>query len=181
VDAYNSIAGGIAKIGTPGGMDNDLNTPFSQPFVGSVRASYNGYKMEPEAPRLVERNGKVYEQNTANIGKRPQREQTEAPAPYREGGATKQAEEPPRSEPEPQPKPAARPVRPPESTTNAQAREAHVSAFALCGFMDRASMAINEQQHHIAGFLLDENDAGKLRVSIGNLRLALDELEERVS
>ena len=28
VDAYNSIAGGIAKIGTPGGMDNDPNTPW---------------------------------------------------------------------------------------------------------------------------------------------------------
>jgi hypothetical protein len=28
VDAYNTIAGGIAKIGTPGGMDNDPNTPW---------------------------------------------------------------------------------------------------------------------------------------------------------
>ena len=28
VDAYNTIAGGITKIGTPGGMDNDPNTPW---------------------------------------------------------------------------------------------------------------------------------------------------------
>jgi hypothetical protein len=42
----------------------------SQPFVGAVRAklgaSYNGYKMEA---RTVERGGKTYTQNTANIGK----------------------------------------------------------------------------------------------------------------
>jgi hypothetical protein len=64
----------------------------SQQFVSSLRkASHNDCEMQET--RLVERNGKVYEQNTANIGKRKRHEQTEAPAPYREGCAPKRVED----------------------------------------------------------------------------------------
>ena len=159
-------------------------------FVGDVRKSICSPTTD-DASRLVERGGKVYEQSTANIGKRgpndkpvapravdldelpvivaPAREpimHEAAPAPYREGGA-------------PSPKPAERPRRPaPE--VNRDVQEAAISARALCGFMDRASMALNEQNHHIAGFLLSDDDAGALRVSISSLRLALEELEERL-
>lgn len=156
----------------------------SDRFVNSLRqeASSNRSKIEPPPTRLVERNGKVYEQNTANIGKRgePRAEATKpaapappaapTPAPYREGGA-------------PSPKPAERPRRSPTPAApevNRDVQEAAISARALCGFMDRASMALNEQNHHVAGFLLSDDDTGALRVSIGSLRLALEELEERL-
>lgn len=42
----------------------------SHPFVANLRpASGNDYQIEQ--PRIVQRNGKTYEQNTANIGKKP--------------------------------------------------------------------------------------------------------------
>lgn len=163
----------------------------SQPFVSALRSSYNDYKIDADTPRLVERGGKVYEQSTANIGKRsssdkpvaprvvdpdelpvivaPAREpimHDVAPAPYREGGASA-------------PKPAERLRQAP--VTDTAVREAAISARALCGFLDRATMALGEQSYRIESPLLTAADTEQLRGSVESLRSALNDLDERLA
>jgi hypothetical protein len=149
----------------------------SQPFVGSVRASYNGYKMESEAPRLVERSGKVYEQNTANIGKRKRHEQTEAPAPYREGCAPERKEqiEERQIDPPVVPPPPPPPVKPTVPEKPNYNSPAVVSAIALSGMIDRIDVSIREQLHHFSE-PLDQTTAERLRTSLNRHTALLAEL-----
>jgi hypothetical protein len=65
----------------------------------------------------------------------------------------------------------------PVLNTTREVQEADSAALALCGFMDRATMALGEQTHHIAGYLLSEDRAGKLNISISQLEAAISELK----
>lgn len=145
----------------------------SHTFVSSVReSSCNGCKIDADAPRLVERGGKVYEQNTANIGKRSEPHE-EAPSPSLLPPA------PPAAIPPPPVAPVARPVERilPALNTTREVQEADSAALALCGFMDRATMALGEQSYHVQGHLLSEDRAGRLNVSISQLEAAIAELK----
>jgi hypothetical protein len=77
--------------------------------------------------------------------------------------------------------PAARPVERVFPMVNTaptrEAQEADSAALAVCGFMDRATMALGEQSYHIAGYLLSEDRAGKLNISISQLEAAISELK----
>lgn len=65
--------------------------------------------------------------------------------------------------------------RAPETTRDAE--EASISARAISSILERAMVVVFEQSHRVRGFLLDENDAGRLRVAVSNVRQAFDELE----
>lgn len=150
----------------------------SDKTVASVRREVSSEFPKMSESRLVERNGKVYEQNTANIGKRPQREQTEAPAPYRDGGAPKREtthEEPPRQEPKPVAKPAE--TRP---ATDEQRKEANGFAFAIYEAIDRAAILLSRYGSRVRGDLLTPENTEKLRSGISNAQMMLDELKERL-
>jgi len=66
-------------------------------MVGKMRTELSGGNRQIEATRTVERNGKTYEQKTANIGKKPI-PAAQAPAPQASPAPAAPAEEPPQPE-----------------------------------------------------------------------------------
>lgn len=144
----------------------------SQPFVASVRLTSNDYK-SPPTERLGA-DGRTM--NTANIGKRKRHEQTEAPAPYREGGAPERKERieerPIDSLVVPPPPPPVKPTIPEKPNFNSPAV---VSAIALSGMIDRIDVSIREQLHHFSE-PLDQTTAERLRTSLNRHTALLAEL-----
>lgn len=166
----------------------------SHPFVAALREEMTGNGYQSPTERIGS-DGRTT--NTANIGRRPASDKPAtpravdpeelpvvvaparepilagpAPAPYREGGA-------PSSKPPVAPvaKPVERAFPVVNTAPTREAQEADSAALALCGFMDRATMALGEQSYHIAGFLLSEDRAGRLSISISQLKAAISELE----
>jgi hypothetical protein len=158
----------------------------SNRFVSDMRAeaSVNDSQIEQPSTRLVERNGKVYEQNTTNIGKRQAEDKpvtTHHVAPDELPVVVAPAREPATRDamPASHKGPAPMAKRNTATTDPASPVSAHIMTIsrALIEFMDRTTMALGEQSHHLKGCSLSEDEIGMHRVAISQLLAALSEHE----
>jgi hypothetical protein len=66
---------------------------------------------------------------------------------------------------------------PKRAETTRDAEEASISACAISSILERATMALCEQSHHIKGYLLSQDEALRLQVAIRQLREGIAEIE----
>lgn len=149
----------------------------SNRFVSDMRAEavVNGSQLEePTAPET--RTGTDGKNYPAQRQKPAQREEAPGPAP------SPPPPSPLAAIPAPLVAPAAKPVDrmpsvvPKAASTSPSAPTAAISR-ALLDFMNRATMALSEQSHHLKGCRLSEDEIGMHRVAISQLVSALSEHE----